>query len=63
MCPICYEPMNGRYVKTPYCGHRFHITCLKNWDQQNMFSLLSTCPICRHEYDNRENFLNFFFRY
>ena len=53
-CPICYEPMNAKYVKMPYCGHRFHIKCMKTWNMYNMFNLLCTCPVCRHEYDNVE---------
>ena len=60
-CPICYEPMNGRYVKAPWCGHGFHIKCLKKWDQQNFWSLLNTCPVCRHEYDSDYCWIDYIF--
>lgn len=26
-CPVCYEPMYGKYVATTSCGHSFHRNC------------------------------------
>ena len=41
-CPICMMPVKET-IETS-CGHRFCISCTKEWLKEN-----ETCPNCRHE--------------
>lgn len=49
-CSICFNPMNGRYVKKIFCGHTFHSTCLSKWEERKR-----TCPMCRFNYENTDD--------
>ena len=44
-CCICMTAF-GLYkeVATPQCGHKFHATCLSQWETD---SHSSKCPMCR----------------
>ena len=56
-CNICYEPFNKSKQKEIIlqCGHRFHKSCCKNWEEQQikqyyMPRRIYKCAICRTEY-------------
>lgn len=42
-CSICLSLINKPACETE-CGHKFHITCLKQWLENN-----HNCPLCRTE--------------
>lgn len=41
-CPICMMEYREEKVLKLRCGHKFHSTCIRDWNQAN-----SSCPICR----------------
>ena len=42
-CSICLEKMKQKNkIKFLKCGHVFHATCIKKWN-----NITKTCPICR----------------
>ncbi|XP_035222280.1 E3 ubiquitin-protein ligase TTC3-like isoform X2 [Stegodyphus dumicola] len=41
-CVICCEEMNFSTAYKADCGHRFHLTCIREWLNKK-----SDCPICR----------------
>ena len=44
LCSICREPFANSSIirKINYCGHKFHLSCIDTWFQNQY-----TCPICR----------------
>lgn len=48
MCPICWEPLQGRAQTITLCGHVFHRACLNKYGG-------STCPKCRKPIDELES--------
>ena len=45
-CSICLEPMKADLRKLP-CGHRFHKTCIRQWEFSVQQGNCKTCPNCR----------------
>lgn len=44
-CSICLEEFaDSENLKTPSCGHKFHIICLRQWVEKQD----SRCPMCRN---------------
>ena len=41
-CPICFEEINSKKMKTLSCGHKFHKYCIDSWIKINPI-----CPYCR----------------
>lgn len=45
-CPICLIEISDQKVGMPnHCNHRFCLTCLKIWTNENKI-----CPLCRMNY-------------
>jgi len=42
-CPICMEGFKPATMTKLICGHRFHRSCVSQWEDQGKH----TCPICR----------------
>jgi hypothetical protein len=43
-CPICYEDLNEKDLKTVECGHKFCKYCI---------SRITKCALCRCEFTNK----------
>lgn len=41
-CPICMIEFREEKVLRLRCHHKFHSSCIRDWNQAN-----SSCPICR----------------
>jgi len=57
-CPICLMPINEDSVKERpvallSCAHLFHYTCLKMFEDCELFHL-HHCPVCRHVYTKKK---------
>ena len=43
-CPVCMEAYKEQHVIVLRCMHKFHSSCIRDWNVAN-----STCPLCRTE--------------
>lgn len=41
-CPICMMEYREEKVLRLRCQHKFHSSCVRDWNQAN-----SSCPVCR----------------
>jgi hypothetical protein len=46
ICSICFDKVNPNDILTTDCDHRFHKSCMENWDEQPEGN--GTCPMCRN---------------
>lgn len=51
-CPICFEDMKlGEYVVIPSCLHKYHPSCLRQWEKKKKKTEKFLCPECNTKYD------------
>ena len=53
-CAICFDKMDKNIIKTP-CNHYFHCECLDGWIASNIESPENNCPICRCNFNQKNN--------
>ncbi len=55
-CCICLEPLKNDH-SMDCCSQKIHKKCLKSWCEKDYnLKILSKCPMCRTEFDNKDLF-------